>query len=153
MYYAVVAALMFILPLSSIALEACRLPHMTLPILAIKWFGFWAVGVRLVLAGLRQIIQPAYTANVILGVKTEESLVLVRELGFANLAIGCVALTSLVLPSWRMPAAAAGCVFYLLAGINHALQSHRNRLEHVAMGSDLFVGIVLGAASFQILVM
>ena len=31
----------------------------------------------------------------------------------------------------------------MLAGIDHALQKHRTRLENVAMISDLFVGLIL----------
>jgi hypothetical protein len=50
---------------------------------------------------------------------------------------------SLLAPSWRLAAALAGGVFYGLAGVNHLLQSHRNRLENVAMASDLFVSLVL----------
>jgi len=40
-------------------------------------------------------------------------------------------------------AALAGGVSYGLAGVNHALQPHRNRLETVAMATDLFVAVVL----------
>ncbi|GEM_PF-4654073 len=42
-----------------------------------------------------------------------------------------------------MPVALAGGVLYGLAGANHALQPHRNRLENVAMGSDLSASVVL----------
>jgi len=41
--------------------------------------------------------------------------------------------------------ALAGGIFYGLAGVNHAVQSHRNRLETVAMTSDLFAAVVLFA--------
>lgn len=99
-----------------------------------KWFVFWAVGWRLFLAGMRQIVQPGYTARVILGLKHDESQILVRELGFANVAFGAIGILSLFVPSWRLAAALAGGIFYGLAGINHVRQSHRNKLENVADG-------------------
>ena len=45
-----------------------------------KWFVFWAVGVRLLLAGVRQYFQPAFTAKDILGIESPDVFVLVREL-------------------------------------------------------------------------
>jgi hypothetical protein len=97
----------------------------------------------LLLAGIRQIAQPEYTARAILGMKSAESWTVIRELGFGNLALGSVGVLSLWLPSWQLAAALAGGLFYTLAGINHALQKYRNRLENVAMVSDLFVGLIL----------
>lgn len=143
MYFAVVATLMFAFPLLSVAVEAGAARSALDAALVGKWFVFWAVGIRLFLAGARQILQPEYTAHVILGLESGESLLLVRELGFANLALGLVGTLSLWLPTWRLPVALAGGVFYLLAGVNHVLQPHRNRLENVAMSSDLFVAIAL----------
>ena len=143
MFYIAVAALMFVLPLLSIAIEAATANAAIGALLACKWFAFWAMGWRLLLAGLRQIVQPAFTARVILGLKHEESHFLVRELGFANVALGLLGVLSLPLPAWRVAAALAGGVFYALAGAAHVRHSHRNRLENVAMASDLFVAAVL----------
>lgn len=143
MYYAVVALFMFVLPIASIAGDWAVASAPVSAELVLKWYLFWAVGWRLFLAGTRQILQPEYTARQILGHKGDESIVLVRELGFANVSIGFVALISLACPSWRISAAVAGGLFYLLAGGNHMLQKHRNRLENVAMGSDLVAGVVL----------
>lgn len=143
MYYVVVATLMFAFPLLSIGVEASTTSAVVGAALIGKWFVFWAVGWRLFLAGMRQIVQPGYTARVILGLKHEESQVLVRELGFANVAFGAIGILSLFVPSWRLAAALAGGIFYGLAGINHVRQSHRNKLENVAMVSDLFASLVL----------
>lgn len=143
MYYVVVTLLMFVLPAASIAGDWVAASSAFGPAVVLKWYVFWAVGWRLFLAGVRQILQPAYTAREILGHKGDESILLVRELGFANVSIGAVALLSHAWPNWRMPAAVAGSVFYLLAGGNHLFQKHRNRLENVAMVSDLFAGGVL----------
>ena len=53
---------------------------------------------------------------------------------------------SIAIPGWAGAAGLAGAIFYLLAGGNHLLQGHRNRLENVAMVSDSFVGVVLAGA-------
>src|SRR5262245_40977121 len=127
MYYAVVATLMFAFPVLSVAIEATHFSAAVDSALIGKWFVFWSVGWRLLLAGARQIAQPEYTAREILGLQSSESWTVVRELGFGNLALGIVGVLSLWLPSWQLAAALAGGLFYLLAGINHSLQKHRNR--------------------------
>ncbi len=146
MYIAIVTGLMLVLPVGSIGLEAIIGGHGLSPQLVAKWFVIWSVGARLFLAGLRQIIQPRFTAEVILSLKHEESLMLVKELGFANLAIGFAGLACWFFPAWVPAVALAGAVFYCLAGFNHLLQPHRSKLENIAMISDLFVGLVLAAA-------
>jgi hypothetical protein len=148
MYVPMIVVLTFILPLVSILAQLLlgthAAPHASdlMPAIA-KWYVFWALGVRLLLAGLRQTLQPAYTARTILGIEGTECLVLVREVGFANLALGSIATASLYLPGWVIPAALAGGIYYGLAGINHIFRKHRSRLETVAMTSDLFAGYVL----------
>ena len=93
MYLFIVIALMLALPLISIVAQILLTDHGALQaarylVVVAKWYVFWAVGVRLSLAGLRQIIQPRYTAETILGLKGAESLFFVRELGFANVTMG-----------------------------------------------------------------
>ncbi|MBS0316349.1 MAG: hypothetical protein JSR49_04395, partial [Proteobacteria bacterium] len=100
MYLAIVTALMLVLPVGSIGLEAVIGGHGLSALLVAKWFVIWSVGARLFLAGMRQIVQPRYTAEVILSLKHEESHVLVRELGFANLAVGLAGLASWLFPTW-----------------------------------------------------
>ncbi|MDM0025778.1 DUF6790 family protein [Variovorax saccharolyticus] len=143
MYFVIVAGLMLVFPLLSIAIElGAGHASLGMPLIG-KWYVFWAVGLRLLLAGVRQILQPRYTAETILGIRGDDVLLLVRELGFGNLAIGVVGTLSLLLPGWLAPAALVGGIFYGLAGINHALQPHRNAKENVAMASDLFAAAVL----------
>ena len=151
MYYAIVATFMLLLPLLSIAGESLLFGAPLDAALVAKWFAFWAVGWRLLLAGCKQMAQPRYTAREILGLKSDESLVLVRELGFANVAIGLVGVLSLWAPSWRLAGAFAGGVFYGLAGVMHALQGQRNRLENVAMVSDIAASAVLLGACLLVL--
>jgi hypothetical protein len=147
MYIFIVIALMLVLPLISVVAQLASAQEAAstvavLPWLA-KWYVFWAVGVRLALAGLRQIVQPRYTARNILGLQSDESLFLVRELGFANAAIGSAGIASLLIPSWVAPLALIGAIFYGLAGINHCLHGPRNPLQNLALASDLFAALVL----------
>jgi hypothetical protein len=148
MYVPMVVMLMLVLPfisvLAQLLLGTHAAPHASdlMPAIA-KWYVFWAMGIRLLLAGLRQSLQPAYTAKTILGLESTDCLVLVREIGFANIAMGSVATASLYMSGWVIPAALAGGIYYGLAGINHIFRKHRGRLETVAMTSDLFAAYVL----------
>jgi hypothetical protein len=73
----------------------------------------------------------------------------VRELGIANSALGSVGLATLFAPSWLLPAALAGAIFYGLAGINHVFHQPRNTLQNVAMVSDLFASLVLAVCCLE----
>jgi hypothetical protein len=151
MYLFVVAALMLLLPAGSWIAEAILRGVPVSMAVAAKWFVFWSVGVRLLSAGLKQVLQPEYTARVILNLKGEEALLVIRELGFANMAIGVLGIVSLGLPTWRLPGALVGGLFYGLAAGNHVMQSHRSRPENIAMVSDAFAAVVL-LASFAALI-
>src|SRR5580698_1402257 len=145
-YPYIVVAFMIALPAASAIAEMLLGEHVGLSLALVgKWFVFWAVGVRLFVAGLRQMIQPRYTAETILGIKGEDSLLVVRELGFANCAIGSIGIGTLYFPGWLLPAGIAGMIFYALAGINHCYHKARNALQNVALISDLFASIVLFA--------
>lgn len=144
MYIATLLALMLIFPIASITLEVLGHDHAVLEAALVgRWFVFWAVGVRLFIAGLRQIVQPRYTAETILGVKDPDAALIVRELGFANAAIGSAGITSVYLAGWVLPAAVIGAIFYGLAGINHVMHRSRNSLQNLAMTSDFFAATVL----------
>jgi hypothetical protein len=143
MYYMIILCLMLIFPLVSIIFEIDLNHSASILSLIGKWFTFWAVGVRLFTAGLRQAIQPKYTAENILNIKTKDALIMIRELGFANLAIGTLGILSIFVSNGSIAGAITGGVFYMLAGTNHAFQHHRNRLENVAMVSDIFIASVL----------
>jgi len=143
MFLVIVVGLMLVLPAASVLMEHGRGGAADVLLLAGKWFVFWAVGARLFLAGLRQSIQPGFTAQQLLGITGAECFVVIRELGFANMAIGIVALASLRVPAWTPPAAVAGGLFIGLAGVAHVLRRHRSRLEDVAMVTNLLVVAVL----------
>ena len=114
-------------------------------ILVGKWFVFFGVGWRLGIAGVRQIAQPRFTAVDIFGLTEPGALVLVRELGFANLGAGIVGIASLWRPDFTLPAAIASAIFYAAAGAMHALANDRGTNENIAMISDLWIAAILAA--------
>ena len=142
MYLAVVALTMFILPIASIVIERIVDRAPLLPLVG-HWFVFWGVGVRLTLAGLRQVMQPEFTAKQIFHMAGDEATPIVRELGFANLATGVVGLLSLGFPSFVLPVAIASAIFYAAAGALHLRERDRSFNEQLAMVSDLFISVVL----------
>jgi len=70
-----------------------------------KWFIFCAVGLRLFLAGIKQITNPAFTAKEIFHIDSINSSPIVRELGFSNLCFGLIGLISLFKPECRVVSA------------------------------------------------
>ncbi|MDQ8700319.1 DUF6790 family protein [Hyphomicrobium sp. LHD-15] len=142
MYLAIVVLLMGVLPIASVVLEMALAPGADLFLLIGKWFVFWAIGIRLLIAGVSQVSKPQTTAN-ILGMKDEASFVIVRELGFANLSIGSIAAAALLIPGWTNAAALAGGIFLGLAGVNHLLKGERNAKENIAMISDFAIAGVM----------
>jgi hypothetical protein len=100
---------MGVLPIVSILIEFF-VPHSSHDLLFLigKWFVFWSVGIRRMLAGVRQIANPTFTADAIFGVKEKGALTIVQELGFGNLSIGLLA----ALPDRIVPAAITGELFY-----------------------------------------
>jgi hypothetical protein len=137
-YLAIVVLLMLVLPLASLLIET-REPGLAL---VGKWWTFWAIGVRLFTAGLRQVAKPAFTAEVIFHATSADSHVVVRELGIANLCIGALGIASLWLPGWRPAAAFVGLLFFGAAGVLHAITRPAGGNEWVAMLSDLWVAAI-----------
>jgi hypothetical protein len=144
MYFVIVILLLLVLPLMSMAAQAV-LSHHTLSILFLagRWFTFWAVGVRLFLAGVRQVMQPRFTAEEIFEIHDLKALAIVRELGFANLSMGFLGLCSVARAGWVVPAALVGGLYYGLAGIGHAFRHNKNAKEHMATVSDVLISLLL----------
>jgi uncharacterized protein DUF6790 len=146
MYLISIILLMFVLPLLSVAAEAPMLPDAAaLMALVGKWFTFWAVGVRLFLAGMTQVFRPQFTAESIFDLKDPGALGIVREVGFANLAMGTLGLLSLANASWVLPAAIVGGFYYGLAGLGHIVRKNRNFKEQTALVADLLIFLLLAA--------
>ena len=144
MYIASVSLLTFILPAASVIAQLFVFKNATdvLPLVG-RWFVFWAVGIRLLIAGPRQVAKPQFTAEKIFEIHSAEPFVLVRELGFANISTGTLGVCTIFNDGWIVPAAIVGGLFYGLAGAGHAFKKARNLLENVAMYSDFFVFVVL----------
>jgi hypothetical protein len=143
MYFVVITLFMFVLPIGSIIAEMALNPNSNIIFIIGKWFVYWVIGIRLFTVGIRQIIQPKFTAKDILGLNGTESWILVRELGFANTALGVVGILSIFFWEWIQPSALAGSIFLGLAGINHLLTKNKNIHEKTAMISNIIISIVL----------
>jgi len=144
MYFLTVALLMFVLPVCSIVAESIVFKSSTnLLLLVGKWFVFWAAGVRQLTAGIRQIGWPRFTAEGIFGIKNRDPWPIVRELGFANVSMGVLAVASIAVGGLTHPAAIVSGLFFGIAGVAHALRKERNLAENVATVSDLFLFAVL----------
>ncbi len=144
MYLTAILLLLLVLPAASVLIEALMAQGaIDLMGLVGKWFTFWAVGVRLILAGVMQVGKPSYTAGTFFDLKDDASHAIVREVGFGNLAMGTLGILSLFNPAWIVPAALVGGLFFLFAGLGHAVRKERNAHEQLAMISDLLVAALL----------
>jgi hypothetical protein len=111
MYVFSVVLLLLILPAAAVIVEAWY-PHSASIIALIgKWYVFWAGGVRLLLAGMRQMSQPRFTAAEIFNLDNVKAFPIVREIGFANLAMGALeSARSFALRGWFQPLSRAVCI-------------------------------------------
>jgi len=134
--------ILFVLPLLSITGEIIFEHELFTWMLIGKWFVFWATGIRLFTAGISQSSNPAFTAR-IFKMKTHESHIVIRELGFANISLGVMGILSVINDHWRILATITGCLFFGLAGIQHMFKKSENTHEMIAMIGDLFVFIIL----------
>jgi hypothetical protein len=152
MYALIVALTTLILPIGSVLWARSGNPSAAWLDLIGLWFVVWGVGVRLGLAGVRQILRPEFTARDIFGLAGEGALVIVRELGFANLAIGIVGLLAWRFPTFVLPAAIYASIFYMAAGAMHVANGAHGTNETVAMSSDFFMALVLGGFAVATLI-
>ncbi len=137
---------MAVLPIGSIGAEHFYFhSSVPLPLLVGKWFVFWATGIRLFMAGLRQFFQPRFTAEQIFQIKGDDALPVVRELGVANFATGVVGIASLAKPGFVLPVAIISAIFYGVAGVRHVAEKGKNVNEKITMVSDLFVFLFFAA--------
>ncbi|HEY1726011.1 MAG TPA: hypothetical protein VGF89_11340 [Steroidobacteraceae bacterium] len=150
MYLISVVVLMAFAPMASVLVGLHSSADTSVAALVLHWSVFWMVGARLSIAGIRQIVQPRYTAATILGIEHTGALLVVRELGFANLAIGAIGIGSVEWTPWAAPAAVAGAIFYGLAGLNHLRAGQHTTFARIAMISDLWALVVLAAALWLI---
>jgi len=143
MYVIGIVFLMLVCPAVAVALEARSAHHAAILLLVGKWYVFWAVGIRLFTAGLRQVSQPQFTAEKIFGIQERASFAIVREVGFGNLAMGTLGICSLYRAAWIIPAAVAGGLYYGLAALMHLFRKGENATEQMTTASDAFAFAVL----------
>lgn len=149
MYFIAVLLFMFVCPLTSVAIEAWRghQPLWNMDLIG-KWWVFWTVGIRLFIAGIRQVLQPGFTSQKIFEVHDPKALPIVREIGFGNLSLGTVGILCLFRREWIIPIAIVGGLYFGFAAIGHLPQNKKNPRENLAMISDAFVSFVLLASAF-----
>jgi hypothetical protein len=116
-----------------------------------KWFIFFAVGLRLFLAGIKQITSPAFTAKEIFHINSIDSFPIVRELGFSNLCFGLIGLISLFQPSWRIVSAFGSGLYYGLAGLQHYLKKPAGINEKFALVTDVLIFILLAVCFIKMI--
>jgi len=139
MYLVAVILLLLVFPAGSVVVEAfAHGGNADLIHLIGKWFVFWGAGVRLFIAGLRQVARPRLTAEDIFALKEPAADAIVREIGFGNLAMGTLGLLTLPFASFLVPSAIVGGLYYGLAGLGHAFRK-RNAEGQIAMISDFFI--------------
>lgn len=146
MYLAIVILSMFVLPLISMGIEHFHAHGAaSWMMLAGKWFVFWAVGVRISGAGIRQYFQPQFTAREIFRMKTDEALPIIREHGIGNFAVGTAGFVSLWVPGFIVPVALIAAIAYGAWGVLHLASKARSLNENIAMVSDFWLAAVLAA--------
>lgn len=142
-YLAMSICFLLILPAASIIAEMIK-EELTLHwTLAGKWFLFWAAGMRLFTAGIRQASSPEFTAKEIFRLNTRESFVVIRELGFANIAFGAMCILSVINEHWRLLAAITSAIFFGFAALQHFSRKPASINEVVALVYDTTVFMVL----------
>ena len=135
--------LMLILPVVSILVEFIMSNVSNILALIGTWFLFWSVGMRLFTAGLYQVAKPTFTLQSIFHINNIESSVIVRELGFANICSGLLCISSLFIPSWRLPAAFVGGLFFGIAGIQHVVKGPVSSNEKIPMATNIVVFLIM----------
>lgn len=145
-YLVTVVASVVVMPVVSIAAACASGGSERVLDVAFRWFVFWAIGIRLLMAGVRQAVQPSFTAREIFHLASPDAEVIVRELGFANICMGLAASISGFVPAWRTEAAFAGGLYFGIAGAMHVWKRPATGNEWIALVSDgvIFAGAAAG---------
>lgn len=106
------------------------------------WFVFSAIGLRLFLAGCKQMLDPEFTLKKIFHINNPESAHLVQELGANNVCIGIIGLLSPLVPSFANGALALGFLYFMWAGFLHITKKPKTLNQQVALLSDFFIALV-----------
>ena len=136
-------SLLFILPLLSVIYGHFIEKESIDRQLILKWFIFWAVGIRLFTAGIKQASDPSFTGTKIFKFTSRESYVVIRELGFANIALGVMGILSLINNDWRIIAAISSGLFFGLAALQHSTIKPGSKNEWIALFYDFGVFLMM----------
>ena len=147
MHLFVILLFMLFLPIISIIQDVLFRNSDLMPTIG-KWYVYWGVGWRLIIAGGHQLLRPSFTAKDIFEIDDPKASKLILEIGFGNLAIGIASVASLHFPDWIPGMALAGAIFFALAGIQHVRNRASTRPEITAMVSDLGAAVILIAYLF-----
>ncbi|MFT4144286.1 MAG: hypothetical protein QM644_07490 [Mobilitalea sp.] len=137
-----VIAFFIVCPFISIGIEM-QLSNSAFRILLLKWFAFYSIGLRLLSAGIKQVLSPGFTAKEIFEINDPKSHPIILELGFSNICLGLLGVCSIAIHEFRLAAAFAGGIYFGLAGSMHLFRKNKNNIELFAMVSDLYIFIVL----------
>lgn len=150
-YFILVIAQTVLLPLGSGIIELATVGGD--PVLVFgKWWVFWGVGTRLLVAGIAQVSGKGPTMEILgASAPSTQEKQLASELGTANLGMGLAGLLALV-PGWALPAGLAGGVFLLIAGLLHVAKKGKGPQETLATWTDLIVGAAVGVLAVAILI-
>lgn len=148
-YLAFNVFLLLVLPLFAAMCESVAEDELFNMHILIKWFVFSAVGLRLFIAGIKQASSPEFTAINIFSMRTKEGYVVIRELGFANIALGVMGILSAIHDNWRILASVSGGLFFGLAALQHTGRKKRSSNEVIALTYDLVVFLVLLLSCFK----
>lgn len=144
LYFFFTLLFMLVLPVSSIIIDNRSFNHCSTVLFLIgKWFVFWAIGLRLLIAGIKQTINPAFTLQSIFKIQSKESHAIVRELGFANICFGLLGTVSLFAQQFRLSAAIIGGLYMGLAGSYHIIKRPVSSNEIIATVSDVFIFLLM----------
>ena len=140
MFYIIsVSILTFIIPIIGLTVEHFLDDTQLLYEIFFKWFIFSAVGLRLFLAGIKQVKNPAFTAKHIFHIDSPECFPILRELGFANICFGLIGIISIYKSEWRMVSAFASGLYYGIAGAQHAFKKNSGINEKFALWTDIII--------------
>lgn len=131
---------MLVLPIVAILIRRSRTRAPLLELVG-TWFIFFGVGVRLLVAGLMQILNPGFTGDLLQ--LDANVLLIIQELGFTNVLLAILALASLWKSEYRV-LATAGAIYMGFAGILHLLNQTPDSTarEGVALYSDLWICLI-----------
>jgi len=89
MYLVTVVLLLFVLPAASVIADwTWHGGNVDIMLSVGKWSVFWAAGVRLLIAGIRQVLQPQFTAEEIFAIRDQATHWRCPEYWLSNLPWG-----------------------------------------------------------------